>query len=94
LLERICKWLKHGGLTFLTIMESVPPIRKTWKERLATFLYPVLPHNIKVYVDIRLGDYMMKWGDFEALLQRASFRHFEIHRQVQRRTFLFTTAQK
>ena len=94
LLERIWRWLKYGGSTFLTVMDSASPKGKSWKRSLATFLYPVLPHSIKVYVDIRIGDYTINWCDFEALLRQTRFTYFKIYRQVQRRTFLFTTAQK
>jgi ubiquinone/menaquinone biosynthesis C-methylase UbiE len=94
LLERIWKWLKDGGSTFLVVMDSASPKGKSWKRSLANFLYPVLPHSIKVHADIRIGDYTINWRDFEALLRQTSFRHFKICRQVQRRTFLFTTAKK
>jgi ubiquinone/menaquinone biosynthesis C-methylase UbiE len=94
LLERIWRWLKYGGCAFLTVMDSASPKGKSWKRSLATFLYPLLPHNIKVYVDIRIGDYTINWRDFEALLQQTSFKSFKIYRQVQRRTFLFILVKK
>jgi SAM-dependent methyltransferase len=93
-LERIHSWLKEDGIAFLTVMESKPPERKRWKEGLASFLYPILPHRMKVYIDIRIGDYMMSRDDFEVLLTKSRFKRFEVDRQGQRATFLFATAQK
>jgi SAM-dependent methyltransferase len=93
-IARIREWLKSGGVAFMTIMESQPPRAKTWKERVARALYPVLPHRVKVFIDIRLGDFMVTRNDLEELMREAGFRHFEINRQVQRRTFLFVTAHK
>jgi SAM-dependent methyltransferase len=93
LLQLIRQWLKEGGSAFLTIMDGAP-YRKSWKERIATAVYPLLPRATKVYVDVKLDDYMMNWHDCEALLRQAGFGHFEINRQVQRRRFLFITARK
>ena len=92
-LQLMRNWLKPGGSAFLTIREG-PPLSKSWKEYIATFLYPVLPHAVKVYVDVTIGDYMMNRSDCEALLRQVGFSHFEISRQVQRRIYLFATAQK
>jgi hypothetical protein len=94
LLARIRKWLGSDGVAFLTGMEWRPPAAKTWKELLATTLYPVVPHRVKTYIDIRLADYLMTRDELEGLLRTAGFRHFEIDRRVQRRTFLFSTAHK
>ena len=93
-LERVRTWLKDDGIAFFTVMESRPPIRGTWKERLAGFLYPILPHRMKVYVDIKTEDYLMGRDELEGLLSQVGFKAFEIHRQVQRRTFLFVNAQR
>lgn len=92
-LERIRTWLKDDGVAFFTVMESRPKSRRGWKERLAFFLYPILPHRMKVYVDIQTGDYLMGRDELDKLLSQVGFKAFEIHRQVQRRTFLFVKAQ-
>jgi SAM-dependent methyltransferase len=94
LLARIRTWLTPGVVAFLTVMESKPPVAKTWKEWVATTLYPVAPHRVKAHIDIRLADYLVTRTELEELMQTAGFRRFEIDRQVQRRTFLFATAYK
>lgn len=93
LLQRIYEWLKPGGIAFVMIREG-PPNSTNWKRKVAIFLYPVLPRAARVYIDVRIGDYLMSWNSLEGLLSQVSFKHFEIQRQVQRRIFLFATARK
>jgi len=93
-LDRVHTWLKDDGVAFFTVMESRPAERRGWKERLAALFYPILPHRMKVYIDIKTDDYLMGRNALERLLSQARFKTFEIHRQVQRRTFLFVKARK
>lgn len=93
-LERVRSYLKDDGIVFFTVMESKPASRRGWKERLAVFLYPILPHRMKVYIDIQTGDYLTARDELERLLSQVRFKAFEINRQVQRCTFLFVKAQK
>jgi len=81
--DKVYKLLKSNGTFFFTVGDiSSKQRKKSLKQKIVDYIYPILPSSFKLRVDKRYHSFFMTRGELEIIISNSGFQNFKIDRTV------------